>query len=197
MSSPDSDTIASAAKIDIFDSKGNKLPFGNLFSSSKTIVVFIRHFFCGSCQAYVSQLAGVSESALAEASTKLVIIGCGDWSLIEGYKKDTGFKGDIYAEPSRDLYQKLGMSCNLNLTPAGQQKRSYVRPYWANVLKSFWNAVVFHPLQAFTGKQGKVSQNGGDFVFGPGNTCEFAHVMEHTEDHVEVADLMKAAGVKV
>lgn len=32
------------------------------------------------------------------------------------------------------------------------------------------------------GKQGKLSQLGGDFIFGPGNTCSFASRMRHTED---------------
>lgn len=39
---PDEQTVAAAAEILVFDEQGGKLPFGNLFASGKTIVVFIR-----------------------------------------------------------------------------------------------------------------------------------------------------------
>ena len=32
------------------------------------------------------------------------------------------------------------------------------------------------------GKQGSISQLGGDFIFGPDAQCIFAHRMRHTED---------------
>lgn len=38
----DEDTLKSASQIMVFDSQGNKHPFGEIFASSKTIVVFIR-----------------------------------------------------------------------------------------------------------------------------------------------------------
>ncbi|KAL1738248.1 hypothetical protein HDZ31DRAFT_51288, partial [Schizophyllum fasciatum] len=46
------------------------------------------------------------------------------------------------------------------------------------------------------GRQGKISQLGGEFVLGPGNVCSFASRMQHTEDHVEVAELLKEAGIE-
>jgi len=45
------------------------------------------------------------------------------------------------------------------------------------------------------GKQGNISQLGGEFILGPKNTCSFEHKMQHTEDHAEVAELFQAAGV--
>lgn len=44
MNIPSVDTIESASGINVLDSKGNKVPFGDLISSSKTIVVFIRGY---------------------------------------------------------------------------------------------------------------------------------------------------------
>lgn len=38
----------------------------------------------------------------------------------------TGFIGDVYANPSRSLYKALGLVENLQKTPAGQNKRSYL-----------------------------------------------------------------------
>ncbi|KAF4612413.1 hypothetical protein D9613_004593 [Agrocybe pediades] len=44
---PDVQSIANAQELEIFDVNGSKVKFGSLFHDKKTIVVFIRHFFCG------------------------------------------------------------------------------------------------------------------------------------------------------
>ncbi|KAI0362497.1 hypothetical protein OH77DRAFT_1416770 [Trametes cingulata] len=191
---PSPEAIQKAAALNVFDESGKEVTFGSLFKDQKTIVVFIRHFFCGSCQQYVMQLASVRKEALDEAKTRLVVIGCGDWKLIKTYCENTGFSYPMYADPSRALYNTFGLVESLDLTPAGQAKRSYLgRSFLGNVVKSIWVGPVKHPQ--FIGKQGNISQLGGDFIFGPGETCSYVSRMKHTEDHVEVADLMKEAGV--
>ena len=40
--SPSPETVAVASEKIVYDSKGNKVTFGDLFKSTKTIVVFIR-----------------------------------------------------------------------------------------------------------------------------------------------------------
>ena len=37
-------------------------------------------------QEYVSQLSTVRPEALEQAGTKIVVIGCGDWQLINNYR---------------------------------------------------------------------------------------------------------------
>ncbi|KAF7295214.1 hypothetical protein MIND_01060200 [Mycena indigotica] len=169
-------TLEAAAKFEVFDGGGNKVTFGSLFAEQKTVVVFIRHFFCGSCKMYVEDLAQVPAAALAAAGTRIVLIGCGDWAAIQAYHEMTGYAGAIYADPTRALYTHLGLVDNLK-----------------NTLNSIKTGYLAYP--ALTFKAGKVSQNGGDFVLGPGVRCAFVHRMQNTEDHVEVVDLMKAAGV--
>ncbi|KAH8992980.1 AhpC/TSA antioxidant enzyme-domain-containing protein [Lactarius akahatsu] len=191
----DAKALETATDIHVFDKKGGKVRFGDIFNDQKTIVVFIRHFFCGvRCCQYVSQLATVRADALEEASTKIVVVGCGDWSLIEGYQKNAGFKGELYANPDRKLYDTLGLVSNLQTTPKGEERRSYLtRSLLSGTLWSIWRGPLKNPLNV--GKQGNISQNGGDFVFGPGASCSYSSRMKHTEDHVEVSELMKAAGV--
>ncbi|KAH9926481.1 AhpC/TSA antioxidant enzyme-domain-containing protein [Fomitopsis serialis] len=191
---PSTEAITSTAKLPVFDSQGNSTDFGSLFRDQKTIVVFIRHFFCGSCQQYVMQLAEVPQESLQQAGVRLVVIGCGDWQPIQNYCDTTGFKGEMYADPSRALYTALGLVESLDVTPSGQEKRSYItRSLLRNALRSILQGPLKTPQHI--GKQGKISQLGGDFVFGPGETCSFASRMRHTEDHIEVADLMRTAGV--
>ena len=41
---PDEKVVVEAAEFDIFNSKGDKVKFGSLFESQKTVVVFIREY---------------------------------------------------------------------------------------------------------------------------------------------------------
>ncbi|KAJ3506929.1 hypothetical protein NLJ89_g6590 [Agrocybe chaxingu] len=148
------------------------------------------------CQAYVEQLVSVPQDSLTQAGTKLVIVGCGEAAAIPPYAETTKFTGPIYARP---LTRALPRARNDDREPpthaGGEERPSYLRGMsllW-NVLRSTWRGPVKNPT--LIGKQGNISQLGGEFIFGPGNTCSFASRMKHTEDHIEVTDLMKEAGV--
>ncbi|EGO18949.1 hypothetical protein SERLADRAFT_480034, partial [Serpula lacrymans var. lacrymans S7.9] len=136
---PQANAISQAAQLEVLDANGNSVRFGSLFEDTTTIVVFIRHFFCGSCQDYVVQLASVQPEVL-KAGKKVVVIGCGDWQPIQFYAETTGFQGPIFADPTRKLYVTLGMTIeNLQGTPAGEKRRSYLqRGDISNALASIW-----------------------------------------------------------
>ncbi|KAH6910932.1 AhpC/TSA antioxidant enzyme-domain-containing protein [Coprinopsis sp. MPI-PUGE-AT-0042] len=169
--------------------------------NGKVAVVFIRHFMCGVCQAYVQNLTRVPPEALQKAGAALVIVGCGEWEALKTYRgtfsasQITGFKGPIYADPSRALYHTLGMTyVNLETTPAGEAKPSYLdgSSRLGNLFQSVWRAVS-HPK--LIGNSGNMSQNGGEFVFEDGN-CVYASRMRHTEDHIPAVKLMQLLGVE-
>ncbi|KAJ7099533.1 AhpC/TSA antioxidant enzyme-domain-containing protein [Mycena belliarum] len=192
---PERSALEAALELEVADASGANVKFGSIFAEQKTVVVFIRHFFCGSCQSYVQHLASVPDAALESAGTKIVLIGCGQWQALKYYAETTGFRGAIYAESTLQLYRALGMDLqNTALTPSGQKKANYVT---RGLLSNVWHSIKTGPIKApsLIGKQGNASQLGGDFIFGPGDQCTFAHRMQHTEDHIEAADLMKAAGV--
>ena len=49
----------------------------------------------------------------------------------------------MYADPSRQLYHTLGLIENLDRTPAGQEKRSYLgKGFLGNMLSSIWVGVL-------------------------------------------------------
>ena len=54
---------------------------------------------------------------------------------IQLLQETTGFKGRVFADPTRTLYRELGMDIeSLERTPAGQERKSYL------VLGAFANA---------------------------------------------------------
>ncbi len=77
--------------------------------SPKTVVFFIRHFWCGQCQDYTFASVSLLEPvALAAAGIKVVIISNGSWKIIKSYKKLFNCPFPIYVDGPRKLYHLLG-----------------------------------------------------------------------------------------
>ncbi|KAG8774472.1 hypothetical protein FRC20_002375 [Serendipita sp. 405] len=185
--------LQEAASIQVWSETGEAVTFGSLFEHQKTIVVFIRHFLCGMCQAYVEELGKIPKSSLDAAGTRVVVIGCGEWSVIKQYKADSdNYPYEIFAEPTRELHRTLGLISSMKGPAQGEPKRSYVPSIIGTTFTSIARGL--RNLSSAT-KVGNFSQLGGDFVLGPGLEVTFAWRMRNSQDHVEIDDLMKAAGV--
>ncbi|KAF5366532.1 hypothetical protein D9758_008941 [Tetrapyrgos nigripes] len=131
-----------------------------------------------SCQQYVEQIASAPQEKLESTSAQLIVVGCGDWQPINFYADTTGFRGKIYAEPTRAIYRELELISNLQF--AGENMPSYLkRGRVSNALQSTWKVIRNRSL---IGKQGSTTQNGGEFIFEAGRKCTFAHRMRNTED---------------
>lgn len=96
-------------------------------------------------------------------STFIAVIGCGDPALIDMYAEATGCPYEIYADPTRKLYQELGMVKTL----AMGQRPAYVSK---SLLKSSLESIVQGVKQIKSGlavKGGDQRQIGGEFLFEP------------------------------
>jgi len=94
------------------------------------------------CKAYVEQLGQIPKSALDAAGTRIVVIGCGDWSVINMYKGElyrpsvstaltllietsNNYPYEVYAEPTRELHRTLGLGSNMKGPSADEPRKSY------------------------------------------------------------------------
>lgn len=100
----------------------------------------------------------------------------------------TGCQFPIYADPSKKLYEKLGMTRSLSL---GSKKPDYQQR--SMLLMSLMG--VFQALSTGTRavKGGDMKQNGGEFLFDDG-TLVWAHRMQNTRDHAELPELKRLLG---
>ncbi|XP_069481778.1 peroxiredoxin-like 2C isoform X3 [Ambystoma mexicanum] len=101
--------LAEVARCKLRDRAGTRLYFGDLFQKQKTLLVFVRHFLCYTAKEYVEDLAKVPKSFLLDADIKLVVIGQSSYQHIEPFCRLTGYSHEIYVDPERDIYKKLGM----------------------------------------------------------------------------------------
>jgi len=101
-----------ASLLSVRDEYGNRIRFGSLFEGQRTIVCFIRHFWCSMCQSYVDAIAKVKPAVLDKYGLRLIIISNGSWKMIKGYKKLLGDRCPypIYTDRSKHVYTALGMT---------------------------------------------------------------------------------------
>ncbi|KAJ4993280.1 hypothetical protein SVAN01_01255 [Stagonosporopsis vannaccii] len=181
----------------ILDAEGKSRPFKDLYSASgvapRQLIIFIRHFFCGpkNCQEYLRTLASsiTPEALLAlPTPTSITVIGCGRPELIPMYTAATSCPFPIYAEPTRKIYDHLGMTRTFDLgaKPAYMQTHLLI-----NSVQS-----IFQGLS--TGRKalkgGDFKQVGGEFLF-EGGQCTWVHRMRTTRGHCEVEDIRALVGL--
>ncbi|KAF1389302.1 hypothetical protein PFLUV_G00072030 [Perca fluviatilis] len=93
----------------IYDRHGVSDPFKKLYQDRKSVIIFVRNFLCYSCKEYVEDLSKIPKEALEDADIRLVVIGQSAHHHIEPFCSLTGYPHEIYVDPERCIYQKLGM----------------------------------------------------------------------------------------
>lgn len=167
---PSAETISKIGEYIVLDKDGRSRTFKSLYSghnvARRVLVVFVRHFFCGNCQEYLRTLAeSITPDALLglPISTFMVVVGCGDPELIDMYVEATNCPFPIYTDPTRSLFDELGMSKTL----AMGTKPAYVKKsMWKSTLDSIGQGLRFVP-RGLALKSGDHRQVGGEFLFEP------------------------------
>lgn len=192
-------TAKDLARVDdllVLDARGESRPFKDLYKgpgvAPRQLIIFVRHFFCGNCQEYLRELSAsvTPESLLALPEPSFItVIGCGRPELIDMYTATTNCPFPIYADPTRKLYEALGMTRTLELG----KKPAYIQ---SNLLVTSVQSVI---QGLSTGnkalKGGDFKQVGGEFLFEEGK-CVWAHRMRNTRDHAEVDTLRGVLGLE-
>ncbi|KZS98512.1 hypothetical protein SISNIDRAFT_481242 [Sistotremastrum niveocremeum HHB9708] len=192
---PTAEQLRKAGKLLVYGPGGNSIRFWELIQDQKTIVCFIRHFWCPMCQDYMHSITReLDPEALRHARVKLIIISNGDPAMINPYLQISKAPVQLYTDPSLKLYDALGM--NLRTSDFGQplERGSYLRHGLVNGTISVIKAGlrVGMPL---TKNGGDINQVGGEFIFGPSLKCSYAHRMTSTTSHVSIRSLLLRAGV--
>ncbi|CCC10823.1 hypothetical protein SMACR_07840 [Sordaria macrospora] len=163
-------TIKKMENYHVLDRHGKSHTFRSLYTGKhvarRVLIIFVRHFFCGQCQEYLRTLsASITPDALLRLplSTFIAVIGCGDPQLIDMYAQATNCPFPIYADPTRKLYQELGMVRTLALG----EKPAYTSK---NIVKTSLDSILQGIKQIPKGlvnKAGDFKQIGGEFLFEP------------------------------
>ncbi|KAK3956989.1 AhpC/TSA antioxidant enzyme-domain-containing protein [Pseudoneurospora amorphoporcata] len=183
-SNNDLPSLATIKKIEnyhVLDRHGKSHTFRSLYTGKhvarRVLIIFVRHFFCGQCQEYLRTLsASITPDALLRLplSTFIAVVGCGDPQLIDMYAQATNCPFPIYADPTRKLYQELGMVRTLALgeKPAYTSKNIVITS-----LDSILQGIKQIP-KGLVNKAGDFKQIGGEFLFEPVDIQSPVHAVQ-------------------
>ena len=96
-------------------------------------------------------------------STFILVIGCGEPSLIDFYAQTTGCQFPIYTDPQRSLFKELGMTQTWEM---GAKPTYMRRSMGSSILSSISQGLRSIPAGNAL-KSGNFSQVGGEFLFEP------------------------------
>ncbi|KAF4867837.1 Thioredoxin-like protein AAED1 [Colletotrichum siamense] len=196
---PSTQMLAEAADIEVLDHKGQPHLFRSVYDgeevSSRVVVVFIRHFFCGACQSYTELLSSTATPALLSTlpvSTTFVIVGNGEPALINEYAEKTKCRFPIFTDPTGRLFDMLEMA---KTTAVGARTRYSPDRWLWHFVNGLWNIVTQFSKLLLAGNPMRV---GGEFVFEPGQAGKvvtWCHRMRNHRDHTEVDELFAVLGI--
>ncbi|WWC93962.1 hypothetical protein V866_000800 [Kwoniella sp. B9012] len=192
---PTQKMLFEASLMEVVDDRGKKVRFGDLVRNRKTIVIFIRHWYCPLCAQYMNSiLAEVSLDALEEANTDLIIIGNGSDKMLDGYRNKSfrcPFK--MYTDPTLALYRALGLTRQTGDGGDADSKGDYlVQSAMESTVQTVKRATKM-PLR----NPGHFTQLGGEFIFDGTLNCLFTHRMTTTRSHKPIRDICEEAGVRL
>ncbi|KAL4790915.1 AhpC/TSA antioxidant enzyme-domain-containing protein [Aspergillus venezuelensis] len=191
---PCAQTLSQIADYKLLDRQGKELSFSDIVNGpnapDRTLVLFVRHFFCGSCQEYLQRLSDtITDEVLssAPAPTSIAVIGCGEPSLIDFYAAETRCRWPMYCDPTRELYKALGM---INSWTVGPQPEYISRSVPQLVVKAFHQMIPYVKTGQFL-KAGPGEQQGGEFLFEESEGVEkhvtWCHRMQRSWGHAEIS----------
>uniref|UniRef100_A0A671V1D1 Peroxiredoxin like 2C n=1 Tax=Sparus aurata TaxID=8175 RepID=A0A671V1D1_SPAAU len=176
----------------IYDRHGVSVPFKKLYQDGKSVIIFVRNFLCYSCEEYVEDLSKIPKEALEDADIRLVVIGQAAHYHIEPFCSLTGYPYEIYVDPERSVYQKLGMKREEKFNDSANRSPHVKSGMFMGQLKSIWRAMT-SPVFDF---QGDLHQQGGALIAGPGPRVHFYHCDTNRLDHMPINWLLQLAGVQ-
>ncbi|KAG2100899.1 hypothetical protein BD769DRAFT_1676910 [Suillus cothurnatus] len=186
--------LLDAASCVVVAENGIRVPFGDLFRDQKTIVIFIRHFWCPLCQDYMFSIANnVDPQVLKESGMNLVIISNGSYNMIKSYRQIFRTPYAVYTDPSSRLYGILGMTMRSIEPKAKQRRGSYVRHGRAGGIAM----VIANALRVGMPLWRKPAMLLSLVASSSSGPASYAHRMRSPSSHAPIFRVLTAAGVHV
>ncbi|XP_055886644.1 peroxiredoxin-like 2C isoform X3 [Biomphalaria glabrata] len=160
-------------------------------SIDNEIFIFMQHFLDFVSKEYVEDIAIIPLEYTQNAGVRLVVIGPAQPKHIkQAFKKLTGLSYSLYVDPEREVYKALG--CQDKIATAAVENSKHIKSgFVTGMLSSVWRAMTSGDKEF----QGDIQQQGGAFIFGPGDVCHFSHIDQNAADHCPLNDILTRANV--
>ncbi|EFR01400.1 hypothetical protein MGYG_04407 [Nannizzia gypsea CBS 118893] len=210
--SPGLEVIQRSRSVRVYNDAGEATPFGDLLdqvrtpATNKLMTIFLRHFFCGSCQEYVRALSKAFPNPDQDLpdGCKIVLIGCGAHTLISQYRASTGCPFEIYSDPTAQLFSIFAMRRTLDM---GKHSPAFTKRSMMSMTMSGIKQGLKRIFKGDAFKSGRPNQNGGEILFEfereqAGRAigmlairATWCHIMKTTLDHAPIEVLRRVLGM--
>ena len=113
-----------------------------------------------------------------KAGAELVIVGNGQPTFADGFKKRLKIETPLYVDPKLDAYKAAGLK---------RTKLGTIGPVvWLPALKALLTG------HSQKGTQGDPYQQGGVFIILPGDKVIYSHISKRASDRPKVSHILKA-----
>jgi peroxiredoxin len=100
--------------LNVLDPQGDTVRLGDVRGERAGLMVLMRHFGCIFCRQRLAQLVAQTE-AYPNLDFAVWVIGNGTAVMANDFVQKHGVTRPVYTDPSRHIYEKLGMNRNFGL----------------------------------------------------------------------------------
>ncbi|OAL03204.1 hypothetical protein IQ06DRAFT_125291 [Phaeosphaeriaceae sp. SRC1lsM3a] len=188
------DELSQALKVDVYDQEGNTKALGELVAGKRTALIFIRHFWCLNCQAYVRCLSEAVPPSKLPPNTQILVVGCGSYQPIKTYAAQSSSAYPIYTDPTLRLHSIFKFKSNLAEGKDGDEQRDYMKNAGSTVGR-IWGGIkgALGHLE-HVNYVGPKALNGGEAVISAEGNMEYLYRMQNTVDHTNISKLASLLG---
>ncbi|KAH7385590.1 hypothetical protein DE146DRAFT_667620 [Phaeosphaeria sp. MPI-PUGE-AT-0046c] len=188
------DELSEALKVDVYDQEGRTKTLGELVDGKRTALVFIRHFWCLNCQAYVRCLSEAIPPSKLPPNSHILVIGCGSYQPIKTYAAQSSSDYPIYTDPTLRLHSIFKFRSNLAEGKDGDEQRDYMRNAGSTMTR-IWGGIkgALGHLE-HVNHVGPKALNGGEAVISAEGNMEYLYRMQNTVDHTDISKIASLLG---
>jgi len=152
------------------------------------------------CRDYVKAVVAAQEKYAQELKAagldpqNVVLIGCGAANWVKRYREDTGYKGPMFTDPERKLYQALEIHRVQSMSELRGDGRQSPYSDSGLVYGMMWSV---QKLWQSGNNTGDTYQQGAVFVLDADGKSLFHHFEKFPADHAKIEDFFKAGGAKL
>lgn len=173
-------------RVEVFDLNGNSILISDLWKDRKAVVAFARHFGCVLCRKRADMLAA-KKDRMDASGVALVLIGPGSVDQARAFSEQTGFKGEVYADPSYASYKALSFVSGVTTTFTPLAALKIIEAYMEGYRQD-WGLSFEKDTRTRGGWQ-----QGGIIVAGPGiSNISYIHKDKEAGDDPNVEEILKA-----
>lgn len=163
--------------LELLNEHGRPVFLDSVWRDRLSVMTLTRHFGCLFCIEQISGLCAAKDE-LTKLGAELVVVGNGNPAHAADFMRRFGLTRDVFTDPARTLYKRLGLVHGLRSTINWTATRNARRAVGGGFRQE--------------SVQGDRWQQGGTFVIGPAGDIHYSYRSAVAGDHASVDQILRS-----